>query len=207
MIKNIKRCIALICALLLAFALCGCGEKPPKTPWEWAQSIDENDIVYVEFTCRAEYYEKLAAESGAVTDGDNAVTFDDVSFKLSTKQLEKFRMNLYRLEEENFTEATGAANNDPTWFFELKMADETMVEISQSKSDKGALEMTFGEQLWIINSDKLDSFVDALIADCGYDFRNEPVASASDMTPEEVTGSDLVVGDTTDSYSTYGNLG
>ena len=203
--RNFKSCIALALVVVLAFALVACGKKTD-TPWDWAQNVDEGDIAAVKFTCRAEYYEKLAAESGEATDGEEAPVFKDVSFELNEKQVEKLRINLYRLEEESFIESDAELNKAPLYGFVIEMSDGTIYEINQSKSSLGLLEMTFGEKLWVINSEKFNSFVNSLIGDNGVDASDEEmIASSADLIAEEVTGADIVVSG--DSYSTYGNLG
>ena len=206
--KNFKSCIALALVLICVFALAACGKKLD-TPWGWAQNIGEEDIESAKLTCSAEYYEKLAAESGEATDGEEAPVFKDVSFELSDKQIEKLRTNLYRLEEENFSEAEGDLNKAPLYGLTIVMNDETTFEIIQAASDPEAFEMLYGEKLWIISNEKFSGFVQSLIeGGVGASADTDKVASSSDLVPEEVTvtGSDLeVTGDS--SYSTYGNLG
>lgn len=209
MTKNIKSCIAIVLVLLLAAALAGCGKKDiPATPWEWAQSIEDGDIKSVSFWCSAEYYEQLAAEEGTddTADEEEAPVYQETSAELSSKQISKLAKNLYRLEEANFSENTEGVTEAPLYGFVITMKDGTVYKINQSDSTLGKLEMNYGEKEWIISSDKLDSFVDTVIADCGYDKADAGVASSSDLIMEEVTGSDLE-GEGDYSFSTYGNLG
>lgn len=206
--KNFKSCIAMALVLLLAVALAGCGGKNIETPWEWAQNLDKGDIESASFWCSAEYYEQLAAENGdgEGTDAEEAPTYEETSAQLNDKQIEKLRKNLYRLEEANFSENTEGVNESPLYGFVITMKDGTIYKINQSNSKLGKLEMNYNEKEWVISNDKLDSFVNSVIADCGYDVSGAGVASDSNLIVEQATGSDLE-GAVDYSNSTYGNLG
>lgn len=209
MTKNFKSCIAILLVLLLAMALVGCGKKDiAETPWEWAQNVDDSDIDSAVFWCSAEYFEKLAADEGTdgTAEGEETPVYRQTSSELDDKQISKLCKNLYRLEEACFSENTEGVNEAPLYGFVITMKDGTVYNINQSNSKLGKLEMKHGDKLWVISSDKLDSFVSTLISDYGFDEASAGVASSSDLIMEEVTGSDLE-GEGDYSYSTYGNLG
>lgn len=212
--KNFKSCIYIALVIILALALVGCGKKEaPATPWEWAQSLEEGDIKSVVFSCSAEYFAQLAEdnltaelEDGEAINGAMQPVYTDVETELSDKQVEKLRMNLYRLEESNFTEYPEYAAFESQFTFKIIMKDGTEYYLSQSGSENGKLQMPYAEKVWAINAEKLDSFVDSVISDCISEGDDSSFATPSDMEIIEVTtGSDLETSGET--FSTYGNLG
>ena len=205
--KSLKIVIIAAAVLLMVCVLAGCGDKGTDTPWEWAQSLEDGDIESAEFWCDKEYYEQNAiADSDAKPKGDieevtSDVSFDDVKSELNSKELQKLTINLYRLEESNFTEKTDNSETDSLYGIKFTMADGTEYNLNQSDADEGALELRYGDKLWVIDSVKLNAFFEMLLTgqdvDGADNFTSAAnlIASGSDLTDPEygfVTYSDLV---------------
>lgn len=205
MTEKLKSCIAIVLAVILAFALAACGNKPAETPWEWAQKLETDDIDYVKFICSSELYEKLAAESGEATEGEQALDFADVSFELDDGETESLCSELNALGETDFSGSDAGKNTAPIYGFVIGMSDGTVYEINRSASELGDFEIQYGETLWVFSSDAIVSFAEALIVDnMELSSGVGSFASSADLVVEEVTGSDLEV---IDENSTAGNLG
>lgn len=196
MSKKLKIVFLTAAVLVLAFVLTACGNKGAATPWEWAQGLEDGDIEAATFWCKEEYYKQQV-------DGENTedIGFKDTENELNEKLIGKLLTNLYRLEEDNFTEIDSLSDS-PLYGIKISMSDGSEYELNQCKDTDGALEIKYADKAWMITGAKLNAFVEAILngedvenMDDDYASSANLIASGSDLNDPEmgfVTYSDLV---------------
>lgn len=131
---HIKKVIALILALIFVSGLAGCSEKKP-TVYDWAQGLNQEDITSATPWRQDEAFEPL----------NETETLELVSL-------------LNKLTENSFTENKHLRGGTPVFGIEIVSASETFY-LNESNGPNGALEMSYGEKLWWIDSVELYDFL------------------------------------------------
>ena len=131
---RIKKVITLVLALIFVSGLAGCSEKKP-TVYDWVRGLNQEDITSATPWRQDEAFEPL----------NETETLELVSL-------------LNKLTENSFTENKHLRGGTPTFGVEIVSASETFY-LNESNGPNGALEMSYGEKLWWIDSVELYDFV------------------------------------------------
>ena len=154
-----KKIIAVALALVLALALVGCSGGEAKV-WEWAQSLDHEDII------------------SATPWSQDKINQEDAFASLDDTQTLELITLLNKLTKDSFTHNKHLRGGTPTFGIEIVVASKTY-RINQANGPHGSLEMSYNEKLWWIDNEELSAFIQELAGQKNTDGAEKEVLAGS----------------------------